>query len=425
MLKRIISILFFLFFPLLTFACFNPTDSFAVEVWLNKPGINFDLSFLEKAGEDQVIKKDRVLIYRSHFNPEVAVILEKIDEKQLSVKIQIPTKSIEAQTGFDLVPAVNIDPNKFNFKEALKSELIWLIENKVINGLSDEDLNLIYEVANRGNAGHNSKIVWDQNPQTKKYTWLPYNKTGAPLLLKGRDCGGFSISLLPKEKISISFEEKICEDLCGDGICQEIVCMAQGCPCPETPDTCPQDCKKEFSQNLPVPPLSSIRKIEINPIAEKPILIEDKRLEPKEMPKISIEVQTPGMRETTVRIEIDKEKKIINIEHENVVAQTAHPIKIEEKILKIETPKGEISVNVLPSIATKVVIQKEPQKIEKISLEIKNGEPVYQANGVKSEKFLGIIPVHIPVQTEISAKSGKIMKIQKSILMKILDFFSF
>lgn len=35
----------------------------------------------------------------------------------------------------------------------------------------------------------------------------------------------------------------MCEDLCGDGTCQEIVCMAEGCPCAETPDTCPEDCK--------------------------------------------------------------------------------------------------------------------------------------------------------------------------------------
>jgi len=34
-----------------------------------------------------------------------------------------------------------------------------------------------------------------------------------------------------------------CKDLCGDGICQEIVCLALGCPCPENKDTCPQDCK--------------------------------------------------------------------------------------------------------------------------------------------------------------------------------------
>lgn len=35
----------------------------------------------------------------------------------------------------------------------------------------------------------------------------------------------------------------VCKDFCGDGVCQEIVCMAIGCPCAETKATCPQDCK--------------------------------------------------------------------------------------------------------------------------------------------------------------------------------------
>lgn len=34
-----------------------------------------------------------------------------------------------------------------------------------------------------------------------------------------------------------------CEDTCGDGQCAEIVCLAIGCPCAETPQSCPADCK--------------------------------------------------------------------------------------------------------------------------------------------------------------------------------------
>ncbi|MCD6085608.1 hypothetical protein J7J41_01265, partial [bacterium] len=45
------------------------------------------------------------------------------------------------------------------------------------------------------------------------------------------------------ENVSPSFpSSKGCKNLCGDGICQEITCMAIGCPCPETPKTCPEDC---------------------------------------------------------------------------------------------------------------------------------------------------------------------------------------
>jgi len=33
-----------------------------------------------------------------------------------------------------------------------------------------------------------------------------------------------------------------CEDRCGNGRCEEIVCMAVGCPCAESVSSCPQDC---------------------------------------------------------------------------------------------------------------------------------------------------------------------------------------
>lgn len=38
-------------------------------------------------------------------------------------------------------------------------------------------------------------------------------------------------------------EEKICEDVCGDGECQEIVCQGTGCPCSESKDSCSLDCE--------------------------------------------------------------------------------------------------------------------------------------------------------------------------------------
>ncbi len=43
-----------------------------------------------------------------------------------------------------------------------------------------------------------------------------------------------------------------CVDMCGDGVCQEVVCEAIGCPCPETPKTCPQDCggKEEIAKTM-------------------------------------------------------------------------------------------------------------------------------------------------------------------------------
>lgn len=37
---------------------------------------------------------------------------------------------------------------------------------------------------------------------------------------------------------------KTCKNMCGDGECQEIVCMAVGCPCAENRATCPKDCSE-------------------------------------------------------------------------------------------------------------------------------------------------------------------------------------
>jgi len=36
--------------------------------------------------------------------------------------------------------------------------------------------------------------------------------------------------------------EMFCKDLCGDSVCQEIVCLALGCPCVETKESCSKDC---------------------------------------------------------------------------------------------------------------------------------------------------------------------------------------
>jgi hypothetical protein len=128
-------------------ACDSPTDSFATEVWLNKPGVSYNLSGIIES-DDVIINMKEVpirktghtegvptpqaimvpgnnstvmvgtatgepvetrteldrIVYRSHHNPNVAVILsdrvpnynegEWDDAMYLSVKIQIPTKDV-------------------------------------------------------------------------------------------------------------------------------------------------------------------------------------------------------------------------------------------------------------------------------------------------------------------------------------------
>lgn len=58
---------------------------------------------------------------------------------------------------------------------------------------------------------------------------------------------------MPKEEVKLpelikpieKTSSPVCKNQCGDGICQEIVCLAVGCPCPETKESCSQDCGEE------------------------------------------------------------------------------------------------------------------------------------------------------------------------------------
>ncbi len=53
---------------------------------------------------------------------------------------------------------------------------------------------------------------------------------------------GQVVQNLPVNKKSKTAPAAICKNLCGDGNCDEFVCMSTSCPCPETKESCPQDC---------------------------------------------------------------------------------------------------------------------------------------------------------------------------------------
>lgn len=42
--------------------------------------------------------------------------------------------------------------------------------------------------------------------------------------------------------VDIGTSKPMCENTCGNNVCDEIVCFGEGCPCAETPQSCPSDC---------------------------------------------------------------------------------------------------------------------------------------------------------------------------------------
>lgn len=285
-------------------ACANPTDSFASEILLNKAGAVYDLTDI-KNSKNITLQNDTV-ICRSHYNPEVAVVLSVNEpfDKQLSIKLQVPVKQVQmklpvvnikavgtvdiaslnanaakelgwnvkvsgkaflgnisrdsyslekgdirislmpegrtslerteaeavinnvtvltedarkdiekvlVKIGFagreeilqnaavesriqeweDLVPSVNVDADTFDFSGAMRAELTWLSDNKVLSGLTNEDIDGIANEAKKGAAGYNSRIVYF------KGKWLSYRNTGQPLIKSASGCGGFPSAVLP------------------------------------------------------------------------------------------------------------------------------------------------------------------------------------------------------------------------------------
>ncbi len=72
----------------------------------------------------------------------------------------------------------------------------------------------------------------------------PICYTGDPCLR----CASGKCVILESYPAQVRCESKtevLCEDMCGDGICQEVVCEAIGCPCAESFETCPEDCIME------------------------------------------------------------------------------------------------------------------------------------------------------------------------------------
>lgn len=179
------------------YACFNPTDSFAAEVVLNKAGITDDIEKFQNA--ENVRIDDETIVYVSHYNADVAVVISKIKEEigviGLSVRLQIPTETVEVDGQTDLAPAVDIDKDEFDFQTAMEVELEWLRKNMIIAGITDDDITMIAEKAKAGASGWNSRIIYEEG------NWLIYSDTNNPLLFRDADCGGFNLDNVPKGQI--------------------------------------------------------------------------------------------------------------------------------------------------------------------------------------------------------------------------------
>ncbi|MFZ2411928.1 MAG: hypothetical protein WAW23_10185, partial [Candidatus Methanoperedens sp.] len=122
---------------------------------------------------------------------DIENVLIKIGFARQEDALQNAAVESKIQEWEDLVPSVNVDADTFNFSSAMRAELTWLRDNKVLSGLTNEDLDGIAKEAKKGVAGYNSRIVYF------KGKWLSYRNTGQPLIKSASGCGGFPPAVLP------------------------------------------------------------------------------------------------------------------------------------------------------------------------------------------------------------------------------------
>lgn len=130
--------------------------------------------------------------------------------------------------------------------------------------------------------------------------------------------------------------------------------------------------------------------------------------------------------------------------------RTNFPLSINPSTgeLFVTTPSGIKVVTILPQEAIENMIKagvltrlEEPPiptppesissssavSVEGAPIEITevNNTPTYVISGIKTQKMLGFIPVDIKIKTYVSATDGSLIKIQESLLSRILDLISF
>jgi len=140
--------------------------------------------------------------------------------------------------GFGQTAVIENEDLKIQFLDVLEDsrcpsdvQCIWAGQVKVSLSIHKNDQkNLgLYEFTSQ--AG--SPVVQNiEGYAVKLVSVLPY-----PISTRTIEKSGYNLTLF------VSKEEGICKDQCGDGVCQEIVCLAIGCPCAETKESCSQDCQ--------------------------------------------------------------------------------------------------------------------------------------------------------------------------------------
>jgi len=103
-------------------------------------------------------------------------------------------------------------------------------------------------------------------------------------------------------------------------------------------------------------------------------------------------------------------------------------VDVDTNSLVVTTPAGERVVTVLPdqAIANLITANTISSVVgDTIELGELDGEPVYEILGVSNQRLLGLLPVGIQKQVDVSVETGNAINISQSFLSRIMDALAF
>lgn len=138
---------------------------------------------------------------------------------------------------------LNLNNNEVSQEEVNRSELFASYIRANIGELSPEPAVLggSFYVTEVNLLNDNSALVDDEDGHIALRGVIGFDVINEQVVIK-------SFEIIPEEETSglrdedENMDQNICFDQCGNGICEEIVCLGETCPCPETSESCLVDC---------------------------------------------------------------------------------------------------------------------------------------------------------------------------------------
>lgn len=144
------------------------------------------------------------------------------------------------------------------------------------------------------------------------------------------------------------------------------------------------------------------------------------------------EVSTPD----NLNLKMDNEgTKHVDIEKEGAAVRTQLPVGVDVNTsnLVIKTPNQEIETPHTPDKVLETL--KQNKVVDELSknqagspestLVMQGQNPVYEIKGVKKARFLGVIPVDINKDVQVSAQNGNVLNTTQDFVSRFLELFSF